>query len=166
MFNTRKVQSCQHWRLLYGSRQIIIMHFPLMMVPKTSSMVVGFQLRFENVINRFEEIQEGRMERISFWYLNLRGKYVTTTTTKKTKKIYIARPNVVVEWLTFPLYRRCRVQISARGPAVMSLSLFTSVPPDLIPGQCLKLGHDRFFPNPLKLFLHLSFHSTLYNLSY
>jgi hypothetical protein len=56
------------------------MHFPLMMVPKTSCMVVGFQLRFENVINRFEENQEGRMERISSWYLNLYGKYVTTTT--------------------------------------------------------------------------------------
>jgi hypothetical protein len=37
-------------------------------------------------------------------------------------------------------------------------------------GECrdctLKLGHDSFLPNPLQCIIHLSFHSTLYGLSY
>jgi len=44
---------------------------------------------------------------------------------------------------------------------------FSSVPPGKFWDSTLKLGHDRFLPNPFQFIIHLSpFHSTLYSLSY
>jgi hypothetical protein len=57
-----------------------------------------------------------------------------------------------------------RVQISARRPAILTEDFlwFSSVLPDECRDSALKLGHDRFLPNPFQFLIHLSpCHSTL-----
>jgi hypothetical protein len=58
-------------------------------------------------------------------------------------------PNVVVEWLT--LLFRIRVQISVPATGYPEgFSWFFSVPPGECQPNTLKLGHDRFLPNPFQ----------------
>jgi hypothetical protein len=66
------------------------------------------------------------------------------------------------------VYGRSRAQVSARRPANLTEGFrgFRQSPGE---GRVstLKIGHDRFLPNPFQFIIHLSsFHSTLYSLSY
>jgi hypothetical protein len=59
--------------------------------------------------------------------------------------------NVVFEWLTFLLHIR-EVPGSNLNPETdcpdTSITSFSSVPPSKYRDSALKLGHDRFLPNP------------------
>jgi hypothetical protein len=79
-------------------------------------------------------------------------------------------PNVLAECLILQLRIR-KFPGSNLGPETgypeLSFPLFSSVPPGEWMGQYLKLGYDRFLPNPYKFIINLSpFYSTLYSLSY
>jgi hypothetical protein len=41
---------------------------------------------------------------------------------------------------------------------------FSPVPPGKCPDSTLKLGHDRFLPNPFQFIIYLSYYSMLYSL--
>jgi hypothetical protein len=78
-----------------------------------------------------------------------------------------AGPNVMVECLTSLLrIREVQFQISARTPAIVTeVSVVFLSQSRQMPGQYLKLQHDRFLPLPFKFIIHLSLlHSTLYSL--
>jgi hypothetical protein len=71
-------------------------------------------------------------------------------------------PNFVVEWV--PLLLRIReVPSSNLGPENgypdSGFSWFSSVPPDECLDITLKLGYDRFLPNPFQVIIHLVTHS-------
>jgi hypothetical protein len=80
------------------------------------------------------------------------------------------KPNVVVEWLTFLLRTRevPGVNIGLEtGYPNWGFSWFASFPPDECWDSTLKLGHDRFLPNPFQFTIQLSpFHSMPCSLSY
>jgi hypothetical protein len=63
---------------------------------------------------------------------------------------------------------RSRVQTSTRRSAnVTEVFVVSSVPPEESRDSTLKLGHDRFLPNPFHFIIRLSpFHSTLHTLRY
>jgi hypothetical protein len=77
--------------------------------------------------------------------------------------------NVVVEWLTL-LLRIREVQGSNLVPETVyhdRVSWLSSVPPGKFQEFSLKLGYDRFLPNPFQFIIHLSaFQSTLHSLGY
>jgi hypothetical protein len=75
-------------------------------------------------------------------------------------------PNIVVKWLRLQLCIR-EVLGSILGPSdrlSWGSSWFYSVPPDKCLDSTLKLGHDRFLPNPFQSIFHLAYHSTLHSL--
>jgi hypothetical protein len=75
------------------------------------------------------------------------------------------RTSVLVEWLT-ALLRIQEVPASAWRPVIRLRFVAFSVLPGEYRDSTLKLGDDRFLPNPFQFITHLSsFHSTLYRLA-
>jgi hypothetical protein len=70
-------------------------------------------------------------------------------------------PNVVMERLTLYFVSgrlRVRFSASATGSSDWGFSCFFSVPPSQCRDSNLKLGHDRFLPNPFQFIsIHLSY---------
>jgi hypothetical protein len=68
-------------------------------------------------------------------------------------------------WHSCFVFGKFRIKVSARRPAILT-EVFLRVS-RICRDNTLKLGHDRFLPNPFHSIVHLSFyHSALYFLSY